>query len=68
MEAKRDALTVCLAKAVEEIRNFVKPMGGQLSKDVQMEAGGHHNLATVTITVGFQEADLIRYISESDQP
>jgi len=68
MEAKQEALTVCLAKAVEEIRKAVAPMGGRLTEDIGMQAGGNRNLAAVTITVGFQATDLIRYISESEQP
>ena len=64
-EAKQEALTVCLAKAVEEIRRFVEPMGGWICPGIKMRAGGIHNEAVIKITISFQETALSQYISEA---
>ena len=61
---KQEAMSVCLAKALEEIREMVRPMGGYVAEPVKMSTGSRYGLS-LEIAIGFSEEDLSRYISQS---
>jgi hypothetical protein len=56
----------CLAKAVEEIREFVRPMSGHIAPTVKMTAAEDGRFQpAVEIVIGFSEERLTQYIAES---
>ena len=59
---KQEAMSVCLAKALEVIREMVRPMGGYVSPRVEMTTG-ERGSPSLEIAIGFSAEDLSRYIS-----
>ena len=60
--AKQEPLTVFLAKAVEEIRKAVAPMGGAILPEIEMTTW--HASPGFKISVKFQEAALPEYFKQ----
>jgi len=59
---KQEAMSVCLARALEAIREMVRPMGGYVAEPVKMSTGSRYGLS-LEIAIGFEADALTQYIS-----
>ena len=60
---KKEALTVCLAKAIEEIRKTVAPMGGTISSEIELSTC--HSSQSLQFCIYFRGDALSNFFSRA---